>query len=179
MEPDLHAVGQRIKNIRMQLGMNQEEFAKATNSTIPAVSNWENARNLPNKARQKEIAILGNTTVNELLHGNIDEVDFDRNNVDSTLDVIFRYGTFIKEIADETSEVINSETTSQETKIETVESLLNMLSEILPVIINAPSIVKIQIDGKMIDDIFDDAIAALEEKKAILEEKKALKEENE
>lgn len=62
-------VGQRIKNIRLNLGLNQEEFAKKIDSTIPAVSNWENGRNLPNKQRLKAIADIGGITVDELLNG--------------------------------------------------------------------------------------------------------------
>lgn len=62
-------VGLRIKSIRKGLGLNQFDFAKKINATVPAVSNWENGRNLPNSERLKEIADLGNLTVNELLYG--------------------------------------------------------------------------------------------------------------
>lgn len=72
MEPSPIEVGHRIKEIRIKNGLSQREFAKRTNSTIPAISNWENGRNLPNKERLKAIAELGEISVDELLYGNID-----------------------------------------------------------------------------------------------------------
>ncbi|MGE7366066.1 helix-turn-helix domain-containing protein [Desemzia incerta] len=62
-------VGQRIKSIRQSKGMTLEDFAKLINATVPAVSNWENGRNLPNNERLVEIAKQGKTSVNELLYG--------------------------------------------------------------------------------------------------------------
>lgn len=62
-------VGQRIKRIRKELGMNQSEFAKLINATVPAVSNWENGRNLPNSERLKSIADVGKISVNDLYSG--------------------------------------------------------------------------------------------------------------
>lgn len=70
MEPSPIEVGHRIKKIRIKKGLSQKEFAKKTNSTIPAISNWENGRNLPNKERLKAIAELGEMSVSELLYGN-------------------------------------------------------------------------------------------------------------
>lgn len=69
MEPSPTEVGQRIKQIRNQKGLSQKEFAKRTKSTIPAISNWENGRNLPNKERLKTIADLAEISVGELLYG--------------------------------------------------------------------------------------------------------------
>lgn len=62
-------LGKRIKNCRLRLGKNQEEFGKML--TPPAaknsVSQWEHGRNKPNKQRLKEIAKLCGTTVRELV----------------------------------------------------------------------------------------------------------------
>lgn len=74
MEANPVEVGQRIKKIRNQKGLSQKEFAKRTKSTIPAISNWENGRNLPNKERLKSIADLANISVDELLHGDEDQI---------------------------------------------------------------------------------------------------------
>ena len=62
-------VGQRIKDIRMEKGMEQQEFANIINATVSALSNWENGRNLPNKERLKNIADLAGMTVQQLLEG--------------------------------------------------------------------------------------------------------------
>lgn len=66
---DKVAVGQRIKRIRLEMGYTQSEFAKVTGSTLPAVSNWETGKNLPNKKRLSNVAFHGQVSVNELLTG--------------------------------------------------------------------------------------------------------------
>lgn len=62
-------LGERIKNCRLRLGKNQEEFGKML--TPPAaknsVSQWEHGRNKPNKQRLKEIAKLCDATVRDLV----------------------------------------------------------------------------------------------------------------
>lgn len=62
-------VGNKIRNMRKSLGLNQAEFAKRIGATVPAVSNWENGRNLPNNERLTQIAKVADTSVNELLYG--------------------------------------------------------------------------------------------------------------
>lgn len=66
---DKKEVGQRIKRIRLERGYTQSEFAKVTGSTLPAVSNWETGKNLPNKKRLSDVAFHGQVSVNELLTG--------------------------------------------------------------------------------------------------------------
>ena len=62
-------VGNRIKDIRLSLGLTMEEFANEIDSKSKSgtVSNWETGKNLPNANRLKKIAELGDTTVQELL----------------------------------------------------------------------------------------------------------------
>lgn len=72
MKPNPLTVGLRIKSIRETRGVNQKEFAKLINATVPAVSNWENGRSLPNNERLKKIAEIGNLSINELLYGSIE-----------------------------------------------------------------------------------------------------------
>ena len=62
-------IGNRIKAIRQSRGENQTEFAKKIKATLPAVSNWETGRNIPNNKRLKAIADIGGITVDELLYG--------------------------------------------------------------------------------------------------------------
>ena len=66
---DANEVGRRIKQIRKNKGLNQTDFAKRIGATLPAVSNWETGKNLPNNERLKAIADIGNLTVDELLRG--------------------------------------------------------------------------------------------------------------
>lgn len=62
-------IGQRIKHIRSELGLNQKEFANKIDATVSALSNWENGRNKPNDIMLNNISKIGNITVDELLHG--------------------------------------------------------------------------------------------------------------
>lgn len=62
-------IGQRIKHIRSELGLNQKEFANKIDATVSALSNWENGRNKPNDIMLNNISKLGDITVDELLHG--------------------------------------------------------------------------------------------------------------
>ncbi|WP_454922784.1 helix-turn-helix domain-containing protein [Abiotrophia defectiva] len=63
-------VGTRIKRIRLSKGMTLEEFGKLFGASKGSVQGWESGRNLPNPERLKSIAKVGDTTVEELLHGN-------------------------------------------------------------------------------------------------------------
>lgn len=62
-------LGKRIKNCRLRLGKNQEDFGKMFEPAAPksAVSRWEHGENAPNKQRLKKIAKLCDTTVQELV----------------------------------------------------------------------------------------------------------------
>ena len=63
-------IGNRIKNIRISLEMDQKDFSNLIGSKVSALSNWENGRNKPNMEKLTKIANIGNTTVEELLYGN-------------------------------------------------------------------------------------------------------------
>lgn len=64
-------IGNRIKSIRLNLGLSTEKFATLFNppASKGTVSKWENGRYLPNNTRLKKIAELGNISVDELLYG--------------------------------------------------------------------------------------------------------------
>ncbi|EGQ3102779.1 TPA: helix-turn-helix transcriptional regulator [Staphylococcus pseudintermedius] len=70
---DKKKVGQRIKQIRKNVGLNLEEFGEIFSVSKSNVSKWENGANLPNNKRLKTIAELGNISVETLLFGNFDE----------------------------------------------------------------------------------------------------------
>lgn len=65
----MNALGDRIKNIRLELGETMEEFGSRFNTSKGTINNWEKDRNKPNKANLKAIADLGGMTVTELLYG--------------------------------------------------------------------------------------------------------------
>ena len=71
-------MGRRIKSIREKLGKNQSEFGELFNPPAPksAVSRWEHGGS-PNKKRLAEIAKLGETTVDGLVYGTLEESVFD------------------------------------------------------------------------------------------------------
>lgn len=64
-------LGNRIKDIRIRLNYDQKRFAKEIGATVSALSNWENGRNKPNMEKLSNIAKIGNTTVEELLYGDV------------------------------------------------------------------------------------------------------------
>ena len=71
------SLGERIKQIRLERGETLEEFGQAirkrSNKDLKSnksnVSRWERDENVPNDFTLESIAKLGNTTVDELLHG--------------------------------------------------------------------------------------------------------------
>lgn len=70
---DKKAVGSRIKQIRMNKGYTLEAFGKLFNASKGNVQQWENGVSLPNKERLASISKIADTTVNELLYGNIEK----------------------------------------------------------------------------------------------------------
>lgn len=69
----LTTVGNRIKQIRLNLGLSMEEFGKRLDTSKGAVNNWEKGVNFPNKERLKKIADLANKDINWLLWGSFKE----------------------------------------------------------------------------------------------------------
>lgn len=85
MEIDKELVGSRIKMLRSEKGMTQEEFgALISDAHKSLVSKWEKGQSLPNNERIKKIAELGNITVDELLYGPKQEIA--RKAIDDALD---------------------------------------------------------------------------------------------
>lgn len=71
MEIDKKAIGSRIKTIRHNKGMTLHEFGSVVDEADRSIaSRWERGISLPNNARLKIIADLGEITVDELLYGN-------------------------------------------------------------------------------------------------------------
>ena len=62
-------VGNRIKNIRLGLGLTMKEFGKLFDepASQSIISRWEVGKSVPNANRLKKIAELGDMTVQELL----------------------------------------------------------------------------------------------------------------
>ena len=63
-------VGNRIKDIRLGLGLTMEEFGKLfyEPAAQSIISRWEVGKSVPNANRLKKIAELGDMTVQELLN---------------------------------------------------------------------------------------------------------------
>ncbi|MGO2657615.1 MAG: helix-turn-helix domain-containing protein [Lactococcus lactis] len=73
MDINAKSVGSRINDIRLSLGLSMEQFGKLFNTSKGTVNNWEKGRNLPNKENLLKIANLGDTTIEYILHGTMDE----------------------------------------------------------------------------------------------------------
>ncbi|MCB4409870.1 protein of unknown function [Latilactobacillus sakei] len=70
MELNLEEIGQRIANIRKNSNYTMGEFGKLLGGVNKsAVNNWEKGRNLPEQKRLEQIALLGRTTVKNILYG--------------------------------------------------------------------------------------------------------------
>ncbi len=71
---DKKEVGQRILQIRKKYGYSMQKFGEIIdNAPKGSVNSWEKGVNLPNEKRLKQIATLGNMTLNELLYGSFNE----------------------------------------------------------------------------------------------------------
>lgn len=71
---DKEAIGRRIKNIRLRLGLTMEEFieridGKPGKGRSGTVNNWETGKNAPSKQRLRKIADMAGISVNFLLYG--------------------------------------------------------------------------------------------------------------
>lgn len=66
-------VASRIKAIRQERGLTQDEFGKLFKATKGNVSLWEKGTVFPNNERLKMIADLGSISVNDLLYGSESE----------------------------------------------------------------------------------------------------------
>lgn len=108
MDIDKREVGNRIRSIRLALGMTTEDFAKSF--TPPAskgtVSKWENGHYLPNNKRLVTIAELKGITVDELLHGDKSRVSKKELGEKITLIRVNRKET-LEEFANKMQEVTN------------------------------------------------------------------------
>lgn len=69
MEINKQQVADRIKKIRINKGMTLEEFGKLFGASKSSVLGWETQRSLPNPERLKQIAKIGEISVDELLYG--------------------------------------------------------------------------------------------------------------
>lgn len=65
-----YQLGRRIKDIRLRLGKNQEEFGQLFDPPAPksAVSRWEHG-GYPNRQRLVKIAKIGNISIGQLVNG--------------------------------------------------------------------------------------------------------------
>ena len=67
------SLGERIRQIRLERNETQTEFAEKADVSVATVSRWEASVDKPHPKRYKKIAVLGNMTVDELLHGQPNE----------------------------------------------------------------------------------------------------------
>lgn len=75
MKVDQQRVAKKIREIRTDLGYTMAQFGELISSSPKTtVNNWERGINLPKEDKLKKIALLGKTTVEELLYGTPEEV---------------------------------------------------------------------------------------------------------
>lgn len=62
-------IGSRIKNLRIEQGMSQEQLANQLHVTRQTVSNWENNKNYPDFGTMVEISDLFGVSLDEMIKG--------------------------------------------------------------------------------------------------------------
>ena len=65
-------IGQRIKQLRLNQGMTQEQFGKLFGAGKGLVSRWENGLSIPSPKRMKTIANYMGTTPDDLVFNTFD-----------------------------------------------------------------------------------------------------------
>ena len=70
---DKKAIGQKIKEIRLNKGMTLKEFGKLFGTSKSIVYRWENGTSLPSKSRLKKIADLIGMPVSEFVSNHTGE----------------------------------------------------------------------------------------------------------
>lgn len=73
MKIDKIDVGERIRAVRTKLDLSMKEFADLIGSKKSTVNSWERGLALPKREMLTIISEVGNTSVNELLFGDIEE----------------------------------------------------------------------------------------------------------
>ena len=73
VKPNKKEVGLRIKDIRKKLGYSMEEFGEiVSQSPRSSVNSWEKGVSIPRKDKLEKIALLGNTTPQQILYGDFE-----------------------------------------------------------------------------------------------------------
>lgn len=77
MKPVKANVGKRIQKIRERGNYSMSDFGKLLdNSSRGTVNNWEKGKRMPSNEILEKVAILGDTTVNKILYGGMEEYLF-------------------------------------------------------------------------------------------------------
>lgn len=155
-------LGYRIRKIRESRNETMEEFG--INFNPPAskgvVSNWENGYNKPNKKRLDRIAELGDITVNELLHGKVNEIKLDKEDINKNLESMKRLVIEVRYLSDIGEKGFRNEIyKTNEEFLPAIFESIGRLSEMIEVFIAA--IIQ-QLDLKKIDDELQQVIDTLD-----------------
>ena len=82
---DMHRIGQTIARLRREHNMTQMQLAEKLNITDRAVSKWENGKSMPDSSIMLELCKELNITVNDLLCGEVVEMDNYNKKAEETL----------------------------------------------------------------------------------------------
>ncbi|WP_303985183.1 helix-turn-helix domain-containing protein [Niallia circulans] len=100
-------LSKRIKSVRKDKGLTQEELAKRLKTTKGTISNYENGHSTPSNVMLKDLADVLNTTTDFLL-GRTENITSDHKKYDYDLQIAFdEVSKFSKEAIQETINFIN------------------------------------------------------------------------
>lgn len=68
-------ISMNLKYLRKKLGLSQEELAEKINVSRQSVAKWENGETLPDVQKCNELAILFDTTIDNLMNISFEESD--------------------------------------------------------------------------------------------------------
>ena len=66
---DQNKIGNYIKELRLKNNLSQSDLAKKLSVTNQAISKWENGRGIPDVEMLKQLSVIFNVNVDDILNG--------------------------------------------------------------------------------------------------------------
>ncbi|MBX8922312.1 helix-turn-helix transcriptional regulator [Enterococcus faecium] len=121
---DKSAIGKRIKAIRENFDCTMEQFGQLIGTTKVAVYNWETGKRFPSDDSLEWIALLGKTTVEWIVYGDIEEYILSLSTIDSSIYTQLK-SFYTKHCANNVSLFERYEKATTETRTDIVKQVVN------------------------------------------------------
>ncbi|MHA6057833.1 helix-turn-helix domain-containing protein [Enterococcus mundtii] len=121
---DKSAIGKRIKAIRENFDCTMEQFGQLIGTTKVAVYNWETGKRFPSDDSLEWLALLGKTTVEWIVYGDIEEYILSLSTIDSSIYTQLK-GFYTNHYANNVSLFERYEKATTETRTDIVKQVVN------------------------------------------------------